>query len=299
MFIQTQATNDPDTIEFAPGREVWPDGPLAFRAPEDARHSPLAQRLFELEDVRGVQLESDTIAVTKSPNADWLTLKPHVLAAIMQHFTTGQPVMVEAPPSTEDTASPEAEDGESGAKEPVSDAPQELIDQVRELVDTRIYPAISQTGGHIELHSIVGGTVNLKLEGSAFAMLSQIETMLRHYVPEIEAVQDYRDAIAKPGLETPIGRAVRDILETRINPAVASHGGYISLIDVQDKRVFLRLEGGCQGCGMASVTLKQGVEAEIRRAVPEVEEILDITDHASGTNPYFQPGKGGGPEAMA
>jgi Fe-S cluster biogenesis protein NfuA len=117
--------------------------------------------------------------------------------------------------------------------------------------------------------------------------------MLRHYVPEIEKVQDVMDAIPKPGLETPTGKAVREVLDSRINPAVAGHGGHISLIDVRGPRVFLRLEGGCQGCGMADVTLKQGVEAEIKRAAPEIQEILDVTDHASGSNPYFQPGKGG------
>ena len=95
MFIQTQATNDPDTIEFVPGREVYPEGPLAFSAPEEARKSPLAARLFELEQVRGVQLNGESVAVTKAPNAEWLTLKPHVLAGIMQHFTSGQPVIEE------------------------------------------------------------------------------------------------------------------------------------------------------------------------------------------------------------
>ncbi|RDD61544.1 NifU family protein [Ferruginivarius sediminum] len=301
MFIQTQATNDPETIEFLPGREVYPQGPLAFHSPQDARKSPLAHRLFELEQVRGVQLNGESVAVTKAPNAEWLTLKPHVLAAIMQHFTSGQPVMEDetAPAGGKGggTAAAEAEDYK--VEEPVSDAPQELIDQVRELVETRIHPAISQTGGDIAFHSFVGSTVNLRLEGSAFSMLAQIENMLRHYVPEIEKVQDVMDAIPKPGLETPAGQAVREVLDTRINPAVAGHGGHISLIDVRGPRVFLRLEGGCQGCGMANVTLKQGVEAEIKRAVPEIEEILDVTDHASGTNPYFQPGKGGGASPMA
>jgi Fe-S cluster biogenesis protein NfuA len=298
MFIQTQATNDPDTIEFVPGRAVYPEGPLGFDGPEAARRSPLAARLFELEQVRGVQLNPESVAVTKAPNAEWLTLKPHVLAAVMQHFTEGQPVIEDpagAPgadaAATGGEAAPAAPDA---GQEPVSDAPQELIDQVVELIETRIQPAIQQTGGDIEFHSMTGGTLNLKLDGSAYAMLSQVENMLKHYVPEIETVQDYQDAIHRPGLETETGRAVRQVLDERINPAVASHGGHISLLDVQGGRVFLRLEGGCQGCGMASVTLKQGVEAEIKRHVPEVEEILDITDHASGTNPYFQPGPGAG-----
>ena len=139
----------------------------------------------------------------------------------------------------------------------------------------------------------VGATVNLRLQGSAYAMLAQFEDMLRHYVPEIEKVQDVMDAIPKPGLETPTGKAVREVLDSRINPAVAGHGGHISLIDVRPPRVYLRLEGGCQGCGMADVTLKQGVEAEIMRAAPEINEILDVTEHAAGSNPYYQPGKGG------
>ncbi|MDH3772193.1 MAG: NifU family protein, partial [Nitrospirota bacterium] len=145
----------------------------------------------------------------------------------------------------------------------------------------------------IELHSVVGTTINLRLQGAAYAMLSQIAAVLRHYVPEIDKVQDVMDAIPKPGLETPAGKAVREVLDQRINPAVAGHGGHISLIDVRGPRVFLRLEGGCQGCGMADVTLKQGVAAEIKRVVPEIEEILDVTDHAAGSNPYYQPGKGG------
>ena len=85
-----------------------------------------------------------------------------------------------------------------------------------------------------------------------------------------------------------ISKAVAEIIETEVNPAVASHGGHVSLIDVKDKAVYLQLEGGCQGCGMADVTLKQGIEGMIKEAVPEIEEIYDVTDHADGTNPYYQ-----------
>ncbi len=117
--------------------------------------------------------------------------------------------------------------------------------------------------------------------------------MLRHYVPEVTDVIDYRDAMPKPGLETPEGEAILRILDEQVNPAVASHGGHISLVDVQGDTAYLRLEGGCQGCGMADVTLKQGVETAIRREVPTITTVLDVTDHAGGANPYFQPGKGG------
>ncbi|MEE8279491.1 MAG: NifU family protein [Alphaproteobacteria bacterium] len=97
----------------------------------------------------------------------------------------------------------------------------------------------------------------------------------------------------KPGLETPEGEAIQRLLEERVNPSVAAHGGHISLVDVKDNTVYIRLEGGCQGCGMADVTLKQGVETEIKRVAPNITAVLDVTDHAGGTNPYFQPGKGG------
>jgi Fe-S cluster biogenesis protein NfuA len=88
-----------------------------------------------------------------------------------------------------------------------------------------------------------------------------------------------------------IKETVQDVLETQINPAVASHGGEISLIDVKGTTVYVKLGGGCQGCGMASMTLKQGVERALRDALPELDEVLDVTDHASGENPYYAPSK--------
>lgn len=94
-----------------------------------------------------------------------------------------------------------------------------------------------------------------------------------------------------PDLESPLAKAVQKVIETEINPAVRSHGGYITLIDVKEQIVYIQMGGGCQGCGMASVTLKQGVVTAIRKAVPEIVEVLDATDHAGGKNPYFTPGK--------
>ena len=84
---------------------------------------------------------------------------------------------------------------------------------------------------------------------------------------------------------------VQELIETMINPAVASHGGYVELIDVQDSRVYLQMGGGCQGCGAADVTLKSGIERLIKEEIPEVTEVLDTTDHASGANPYYTAGK--------
>ena len=84
---------------------------------------------------------------------------------------------------------------------------------------------------------------------------------------------------------------VQELIDTTINPAVAGHGGYVELIDVQDNRVYLQMGGGCQGCGAADITLKSGIERLIKEEIPEVEEVLDTTDHASGSNPYYTPGK--------
>jgi Fe/S biogenesis protein NfuA len=85
---------------------------------------------------------------------------------------------------------------------------------------------------------------------------------------------------------------VQDLIDTMINPAVAGHGGFVELIDVQDSRVYLQMGGGCQGCGMSDVTLKAGIERLIKDELPEVEEVVDTTDHASGNNPYYTAGKG-------
>lgn len=85
---------------------------------------------------------------------------------------------------------------------------------------------------------------------------------------------------------------VQQLLDESINPAVANHGGYVQLIDVKDNTVYIQMGGGCQGCGMADVTLKAGIERMIKEEIPEVVEVLDTTDHASGNNPYYTPGKG-------
>lgn len=93
--------------------------------------------------------------------------------------------------------------------------------------------------------------------------------------------------------DDPLTQRVQDVIDTQINPSVASHGGFITLLEVKDQTAFIALGGGCQGCGMADVTLKQGIEIAIKEAVPEIRAVLDSTDHAAGENPYYQPAKGG------
>ena len=91
----------------------------------------------------------------------------------------------------------------------------------------------------------------------------------------------------------PVALAIQKLLDEEINPAVAAHGGFVALLDVRDQRAYIQLGGGCQGCGMADVTLKQGIEVRIRERLPEIVEVVDTTDHAGGSNPYYRPSKGG------
>ena len=127
--------------------------------------------------------------------------------------------------------------------------------------------------------------------------------------PKLEgAVVDYLDDPTDSGFkienpnsffEDPVAMKVQHVLDEQINPAVADHGGFVMLLDVKDETAYIQLGGGCQGCGMANVTLKQGVEVMIQRAVPEIKHVIDSTDHASGSNPYYQPAKGGGASPLA
>jgi Fe/S biogenesis protein NfuA len=95
------------------------------------------------------------------------------------------------------------------------------------------------------------------------------------------------------GWSDPIASKVQHVIDTQINPGVASHGGFVTLLDVKDDVAYIAFGGGCQGCGLADVTLKQGIEVIIKQAVPEIRQVVDTTDHAGGTNPYYQPAKGG------
>ena len=95
----------------------------------------------------------------------------------------------------------------------------------------------------------------------------------------------------KTVMKDPRGPAIQKLIDEKINPGVATHGGFVELINVEENRVYVRLGGGCQGCGMVDVTLKHGIQNMIQEQIPSITEVLDVTDHASGTNPYYQPGK--------
>lgn len=277
MFIQTAATDNSDIMTFLPGQEIYVGGPITFEKSEDDGLSPLAARLFEVAEVLRVEIGKDYVSVTKSVDADWLHLKPAVLGAIMDHFVKGD-VAVKQPDNEKLNA---VEGLELDDSDPI-------VGELRELIETRIRPAATQGGGDVILRGYKEGVVYIEFVGAAAQMQSGVENMLRHYIPEVEGVADWRDAIPKPGMDTDEARAIQEVLETRINPSVAGHGGHISLIDVDDARAYIRMEGGCQGCGMANVTLKEGVVVEIQKVVPTIREVLDVTDHAGGSNPYYQ-----------
>ncbi|MGH7389155.1 MAG: NifU family protein [Candidatus Rokuibacteriota bacterium] len=92
-------------------------------------------------------------------------------------------------------------------------------------------------------------------------------------------------------MSTELRTKIQEVIDTMVNPAVAGHGGFVELIDVQDTKVYLAMGGGCQGCGAADITLKAGIERLLKEEVPEISEVLDTTDHAAGANPYYTPGK--------
>jgi len=120
---------------------------------------------------------------------------------------------------------------------------------------------------------------------------SHMQDVIIDYVEDLQQ-SGFRIGNPNPVWADPQAAAIQELLDTQINPGVATHGGHVELMDVQDNMVYIRFGGGCQGCGMVSVTLNQGVEQAIREAFPEIREIVDVTDHAAGTNPYYQSSKG-------
>jgi Fe-S cluster biogenesis protein NfuA len=185
MFIQTESTPNPATLKFLPGREVMGEGNVAdFPDRTAAERSPLASALFQVPDVARVFFGSDFISVTKA-DGDWKHLKPAVLGAIMDHFTRGLPLIDKPADETGSDATYSAED-------------EEIVSQIKELLDTRVRPAVAQDGGDIIFKGYDGssGIVFLHLQGacagcpsSTMTLRNGIENMLRHYVPEVNAVE--------------------------------------------------------------------------------------------------------------
>jgi Fe-S cluster biogenesis protein NfuA len=181
MFIQTEQTPNPATLKFLPGCAVMTAGTANFTEPRAAARSPLAEALFALPEVRGVFLGADFITVTKDGDGDWYRLKPAILAAIMEHFTAGRPVLL---------AGAEPEAATAGEED------DEVVAQIRELLETRVRPAVAMDGGDIIFHDFADGVVYLHMQGSCSGCPSStatlkagIENMLRHYIPEVREVR--------------------------------------------------------------------------------------------------------------
>jgi len=182
MFIQTESTPNPATLKFLPGQSVLGSGTADFPAPESAAASPLARAVFAVDGVTGVFLGSDFVTVTKADAVDWAHVKPAILGAIMEHFQSGRPVI-------EGEAADAGHAGHDGA-----DA--EIVDQIKQLLDTRVRPAVAQDGGDITFHGFDRGVVYLHMRGacagcpsSTLTLKMGIENLLRHYIPEVTEVR--------------------------------------------------------------------------------------------------------------
>jgi Fe-S cluster biogenesis protein NfuA len=181
MFIETEGTPNPATLKFLPGRDVMGDATADFAGPDLAARSPLAQSLFALPGVARVFLGGDFVTVTKSDISDWQELRPQVLGALMDHFVAGRPVI---------------EGQGSDVLEDVAPEDREIVDQIKELLDTRVRPAVAGDGGDIVFRGYRDGVVRLHMQGacsgcpsSSATLKHGIENMLRHYVPEVLAVE--------------------------------------------------------------------------------------------------------------
>ena len=183
MFIQTESTPNPATLKFLPGQTVMEVGTADFPSPEAAGNSPLAQRIFAVEGVSGVFFGNDFVTVTKTDAVDWDHIKPAILGAVMEHFQSGQPVIDTGHAPASGHADHSGEDAE-------------IVGQIKELLDSRVRPAVAQDGGDITFHGFDRGVVYLHMQGacagcpsSTMTLKMGIENLLRHYIPEVVEVR--------------------------------------------------------------------------------------------------------------
>jgi Fe-S cluster biogenesis protein NfuA len=181
MFIQTEATPNPSTLKFLPGRSVLPSGALEFKAPKEAQSSPLATDLFKIEGVTSVMFGDDFVSVTKS-DVEWQHLKPFILGVLMEHLSSGAPLLLgSSTPDQEEFFDHEDADA---------------VAAIKELIETRVRPNVLSDGGDITFRGFKEGTVYVAMKGacsgcpSSTATLKHgIENLLRHYVPEVSRVE--------------------------------------------------------------------------------------------------------------
>jgi len=217
VSLQHVWTPEANAVKLRVSRLLMPLGEKrTYREPGQALESPLAQSLFELPGVAGVELDSATVQVVLADDADWDDLMERIPHAIKSHLDAGLAA-----------------------------------------VEGLTVPAPADAG-----------TAPGKKYSFGFRK-----------IPEGSRPPEEQFKI------------VKGLLDDEINPAVAAHGGYFNLISVENNNVYVQLGGGCQGCGMVDVTLRQGVEQRLREVLPELNELIDVTDHRAGSNPYYQPGK--------
>jgi cystathionine gamma-synthase len=178
---------------------------------------------------------------------------------------------------------------------PASSADPDIAGAVRSAIERSVAPSMIARGGSVRLLTIEEGTVTLEASGSPGAVLPatpHIEALLRAAVPQVTGLR-----VVWPGMAPPtepggdLTDRVRQVVDTEVNPAVAAHGGRVILIGVKEGRAFIRLEGGCQGCSLAEVTIRQGIERLLRARFPKISGVVDTTAHGAGTNPFYAPGK--------
>ena len=181
MFIQTESTPNPATLKFIPGKPVMQSGTADFADEESADRSPLASRLFRISGVVRVFFGHDFVSVAKADNVDWMHIKPPILGAIMEHYQSGLPVLYQSDKPGDASGTEDSD--------PVSE-------QIRELIDTRVRPAVAQDGGDIIFYGFDRGVVYLHMQGacagcpsSTITLKMGIENLLRHYVPEVVEVR--------------------------------------------------------------------------------------------------------------
>ena len=187
MFIQTEPTPNPLTLKFLPGRVVMEEGTAFFQNKPDCSNSPLASKLFSIEGVAGVFFGSDFVTITQEENSDWQILKPMILGAIMDHYNSGEQTIIDSEEDSEkDSTTLNESSNENSA----------IIKKIKELLDTRVRPAVAMDGGDIVFQGFEEGIVYLHMQGacsgcpSSTATLKMgIENMLKHYVPEVKEVR--------------------------------------------------------------------------------------------------------------
>jgi Fe-S cluster biogenesis protein NfuA len=193
MYIETETTPNPSTLKFLPGRQVMTAGTREFASPEAAAASPLAEALFDLGDVTGVFLGHDFVSVTAAPGSDWPSLKPQVVSILLDHFVSGAPLFAGGDASG--FAVPgDDDDLFEGATDDPADA--DIVAQIRDLIDTRVRPAVANDGGDIIYRGFREGVVFLTMQGacsgcpsSSATLKHGIEGLLKHYVPEVTEVR--------------------------------------------------------------------------------------------------------------